>query len=247
MIIFWRIVLVLSFILLGLIMGAWIGSQFFVTKSDGLVGGVIVLWYGVLGAIILLVISIILIRKLQGRSLSLTAIIFALIVISVYGIFTYKQQAEFQNELGSQDDYEAAGKFTVTMERLDLSDPFLFVKMEIDSRSRKWIQTGPAPKNEVFSASLPAKQLLTLREALNIMARLPADVLNNCNSDQGVATKRLTWHLLDTEEYLAGTGLIIKGSVNINAACLGEHFAIFKALQLVEKASQSPLGDLKAL
>jgi hypothetical protein len=247
MVIFWRIILVLSMTLVGLALGAWIGAQFFVSKSDGLAGGVMVLWYGVLGAIALLVISIILGGKFQGNLLSTAAIIFALLAVAIYGIVVFKEQAKFLDEAGSDKVYDAAGKYTASMERLDTSDPYLFVKMEIDSRTRKWIQTGPAPKNEIFTATLRAKQLVEIREALNDVAHMPAEVLNNCNSNQGMATKRLRWHLIEVENYQDGLDLIQKGMVNINDACLREYFAISRALQLLEKASQSPMGDIKRL
>jgi hypothetical protein len=247
MIIFWRFILAINFTLLGLAIGAWTGAQFFVTKSDGLAGGVMVLWYGALGAIILLIISIILMQKLQEKLLSVTAIVFSLLVMSIYGTLAFKKQAKFLEERGSNDVYLAAGRFTVSMERLDLRDPFLFIKMEIDSRTRKWIQIGPPPRNENFTATLRAKQLLELRKALNDLALLPAKVLSDCNSNQGAAAKRLSWHLLDTENSLDGEGFIEKGAVDINNTCLREHFVISRALQLVEKASQSPMGDIERL
>lgn len=231
--------------LLGLPIGAWIGARFFVSKADGMVGGAMVLWYGVLGAIILLVISVILGRKLQGKSLPISAVTFALLAMAVYGTVAFNKRTTFLQEAGSNSAYTAAGKYTASMERLDLSDPFLFVKMEIDSHSRKWLQTGPAPKNETFTATLRAYQLLEIREALNNVALMPAEVLGNCNSDQGTATKRLSWHLIDAEISHDGPSLIKKGSVNTNEACLQEHSNISRALLLVERASRSPKATLR--
>ena len=245
MIIFWRILLALGLMLIGLALGAWTGSQFFVTKADGMVGGVMVLWYGVLGAIILLVIGIFLGLRLKGKALPILALFFILIASVYYGVAILKAGKKFRDEAGSNSAYAIAGKFTVSMERLDLSDPFLFVKMKIDSRTRHWVQIGPAPKNEAFTASLRAKQLVEIRQALNDMVELPAKVFADCNSDQGPGTKQLRWHLSDAEISSEGPSLAKKGVVNINDACLREYLLIARVLQLVEKASQSPLGDIK--
>ena len=241
----WRILLALSLLSLGLVLGATTGAQLFVTRADGLAGGAMVLWYGILGALVLLVIGIILGLKLQGTLLLLAALIFTVLAAILYGMATFKSMAMTKAELGSDSAYEAAGQFTVTMERLDTSDPYLFVKMEINSRKRTWTQTGPAPDHEVFYAHIKAKTLVEIRVALNKVAAINTEELADCHSDQGPANKRLRWDLMDAQIPQNGQGLVKKGVVNINAACLREHFEIVRALSLVEKASQGPVGTVK--
>lgn len=243
--ILWRILLSLGMSATGLALGAGIGARFFVTKADGMASGAMVLGYGVLGAVILLLISIFLGLKLKEKALPTTALIFALLAVVYYGALVFKAKEKFQNEAGSNSAYAMAGKFTASMARLDLSDPFLFVKIEVDSRKRKWVKTGPAPKNQVFTASIRAKTLIEMRAALEDLAAIPAEALADCNSNQSPATKRLRWDLIDAEIPPNGPGLVTKGVVNINDACVREHPVISRALMLVERASLSPMGDIK--
>lgn len=233
--------------LLGFPLGAWIGAHFFVSKADGMAGGVMVLWYGVLGSITLLIVGIVWGNKLKGRSRPILAVSSILIAIALYGNAIFKGQSNFKGQVGSELAYAEAGSFTASMERLDLSDPFLFVRMDIDSRSRKWIQTGPAPKHDTYTATIRAEQLVELREALNDVARMPTDVLNDCMGMHGVASKRLSWHIFDGKSKLDERRSRKNGFVDLNNACLHEYYPLSRAILLLEKASLSSTGDIERL
>lgn len=246
---FWRILLALSSAAVGFAIGANVAASFLVSKSDGMAGGVMVLGYGAVGAIVLLVISIITGAKLKraGKTkwLVFSAIILSMIAAAYYGWVSYRANAQYLAEAGSDADYAMAGEFTVRMERLDLSDPYLFVTMEIDSRSRKWRRVGPAPESAVFTGTLKASQLVEIRALLDEVAAIPARVLADCNSNKGPASKRLRWHLKDAKIPPEGPGKVTHGAVNTNRACLSEYPQINRALLTVEQAPLSALGDTK--
>ncbi len=244
-IILWRIVLSLGMLATGFAVGANVGARFFVTRADGLAGGVMVLWYGVLGAIFLLVISIILGLKLKGKALSVTALVFTLLSVVYYGMAAFKARESFQAEAGSASEYNAIPGFTATMYRLDLSDPFLFVKMEVDSRKRKWIQTGPAPKNQVFTSTIRAKTLVEMRAALEEMALLGQEAFADCRNTPGPFTKGLSWNLELERNVEYENGIVSVNKINLSETCLREHPVINRALMLVEQASRSPMSDVK--
>lgn len=245
MTIVWRILLFLSSLAVGFAIGGHVAARFLVTKSDGLAGGVMVLWYGVLGAIILLVLSFIFGRKLQGKALPITALSLTLLATVYYGLALINANDDFTRRAGTDADYAVAGEFTASMARLDLSDPYLFVEMQIDSETRKWKKTGPAPDQEVFTATLKATLLVEIREAINQVAAIPAEQLAACANDKGGATKRLRWQLLDQQHASDGQPLMRTGDVVNNQACLAKFPQIGRALLLIERASFSPLGDLK--
>ncbi len=244
-IILWRILLALGMSAVGLALGANIGARFFVTKADGLAGGVMVLWYGVLGAIILLVISIILGLKLKGKALPVTALIFALMALAYFGMAVFKAKEKFTAEAGSASEYNAILDFTATMYRLDLSDPYLFVKMEVDSRKRKWVKTGPPPENQIFTSTIRAKTLVEIRAALEKMALLGQQAFADCRNTPGPFTKGLSWHLELEKNVKYENGIISDNKINLSETCLREHPVIQRALILVEQASRSPMGDVK--
>jgi hypothetical protein len=52
---FWRVILILSFALLGFAAGAFIGGRFFLAEGQGLAAGPIVLGYGLTGGLVLAV------------------------------------------------------------------------------------------------------------------------------------------------------------------------------------------------
>lgn len=127
-------------------------------------------------------ISIFLGLKLKGKALPVTTLILAFVALSYYGAAIFKARENFQAEAGSDAAYSQAGDFSATMERLDLSDPYLFVKMEVDSGTRKWVQTGPGPEYEVFTASLRAKTLLEIRTALENVAAMSIEDIAGCQT-----------------------------------------------------------------
>lgn len=85
--------LVLRALVLGLVIGAWVGS-FFVSSADGLAGGAIVLGYGVVAMLVALVLGIVLVRYLPRRKVLPVLMIagpIALILLAL-GVMRFMEQ-----------------------------------------------------------------------------------------------------------------------------------------------------------
>ncbi len=91
--------LIVSLTFIGFIAGAIIAKYFFVSPGDGLAGGATVAMTGFLGAGIGLVLSIVLLRKLEEKTKTvLTAILFAISLI-LWGVFHYQyKQRKLERE-----------------------------------------------------------------------------------------------------------------------------------------------------
>jgi len=68
---------VISSILPGLILGAWLGAQFLVPRDAGLAAGAMVLWYGLLGGLAAVVGALVLVRYLAASRLRFVALFMA--------------------------------------------------------------------------------------------------------------------------------------------------------------------------
>ena len=241
----WRAILVASLAAVGMCAGAFLGATYLVPKGSGLAGGAMVLGYAALGIAVCAIVGLVVASQLEGRALRNVTLAIGIPVLVgslllAAGAFL-KQAAEREPDSA----FAAAGDFTVVFERLDTSDPYLFVSMEINSRDRTWTQTGPAPDHKTYYAAMKAEHLIEIREALDKVAAMRPEDLADCESGKGPATKRLRWNLIDAQIPGDGPGLVKQGAVSINAACLQEYFVISRAVGLVEKASQKPGGRVK--
>ncbi|NOZ10697.1 MAG: hypothetical protein GXP09_06655 [Gammaproteobacteria bacterium] len=233
----WRSLLIISCGMAGMYLGLWAGATYFVPKGAGLAGGTMVLGYGVLGAVGFVLAGTMIAFRLQGKKLRNTTLLISGPVLLFYLVLVVIALARTAAEREPDTAFAPAGRFTVTMERLDTSDPYLFVKMHVDSRTRTWEQTGPAPEHQVCSAKIKAENLINIRDALDAMIALSAEKLADCNSAEQPASKRLRWNIMDGRMVPGSPGLPEKATLEVNTSCLRKHFTIARAFLLVEKIS----------
>ncbi len=245
MITVWRLLLIISLALIGLSAGTWVGGHFLVPEGSGLAGAPMALGYGLLGAIVLLVVGFVAAFRLRGSSLSNVALISAIVATLVYGALTYRWMLNAAASREPDTAFAVAGEFNATMERLDISDPYLFVKMEVDSRNRQWTQTGPAPDHAICSAKINAKTLTGMRVALDNLAAMSETDFTACRAPPGPAIKRLSWDLKDAQIPQDLPGFAPKGRLDISAACAQNHEVVARALALIENASTTATSKVK--
>ena len=241
----WRSLLIISCGLAGMYLGLWAGATFFVPKNAGLAGGVMVLWYAILGALGFAIVGGFIAFRLQEEKLRKVALIIAGPVLLLYLVLTIMALMKAASEREPDSAFAPAGLFTVTMERVNNSDPYLFVKMEVDSQDRKWRQTGPAPEHKVCYANTMAKNLNDIRGALDNLLSLSAEKLADCDSADQPVIKRLHWNLIDERLPAGNSGLAINGSLEVNALCLQKHFDIKRVFLLIEKISLQAGGKVR--
>ena len=233
----WRCLLIASGVLAGTLLGLWLGGNFFVPRNAGLAGGAMVLGYGVIGAVVAMIVVTVLAIVLKGRRLRMVALWFAVPVLGVLLGLSARLVLGWLDDREPDEAFAPAGIFTVGMERLDRSDPYLFVKMHIDSRERVWVQTGPDPGNRRCTASMRAQHLIDIRTVLAAFLAQDEQALHVCRSGQGVAIKRLSWAVLDPGSRPTGAVLLLSGSLDANAQCLKENPHVARLLGAVEQAS----------
>jgi hypothetical protein len=240
----WRSLLIISFGLVGMYLGSWVGATFFVPKSAGLAGGAMVLMYLILGFVVCAIAGAVVAFRLHGRALRKAALITGCSVLLFYLVLAVI--ALTNGAAGREPDaaFAPAGNFAVTMERVDTSDPYLFVKMHVDSKTRTWAQTGPAPEHKICSAKIMAKNLVEIRGALDTLLALGAEKLADCKSADQPVVKRLHWDLIDGQMPQGGSVLPQMGTLEVNSNCLRRHFDIARTFSLVEKITQQPGGKV---
>lgn len=234
MVVFLRFLLVACLALIGLAAGAWIGGYYFVSRGSGLAGATMALGYGLLGAVASVIAGFVAVIKLQGVALRNFALLSAFGVALIYGALTYRWLLNAEATREPDSAFTAAGHFTVTMERLDTSDPVLFVKMTVNSYKRVWTQTGPGQEYKVCTAKMKAKTLVDIRMALDTLVAMSVEDPAACRGTQDLAIKRLRWDL-DGK----------KGMLDVSTECVQKHFIVARVLVLVEGASLSAGGKIK--
>lgn len=81
--------LIVFLLFLGFGMGAIVGGQL-VSKDAGLAGSAEVIGYGLIGAVIAILLSILIIRKLEARYKQIALIIVILLSLGMYGLLHYR-------------------------------------------------------------------------------------------------------------------------------------------------------------
>lgn len=235
----WRALLVISLMGAGFLGGGFVGGTWFVAKGSGLAGGAMVLGYAVLGVIVFAGIGLVAAKQLSSDTLPRAAmVVFALVAALTAWLVISNRPA------GEPDSaFAPAGIFSAAMDRLDLSDPYLFTKVEIDSRARTFVQTGPAPDHVIYYADMKARNLVDIRNALNNVIAMTEAEFADCKAAQGPAIKRLSWDIEDPQNTI--TVGKTTGIVDASAACLAAHSHIARALFLIEKASSDPAGKVR--
>ncbi len=234
--IFWRLLLIVGLAVTGLFLGGFVGGMFLVPKSAGLAGGVMVLWYALGGAAVFAIAGGIAAFRLANPALrkgALIAAAFALAAcLALTAFIVMKNRANREPDSA----FAAAGQFVAVMERLDTSDPYLFVKMKIDAQTRTWTQTGPAPDHAVLQASMRSKTLIEIRQALNAVAALRDADFAQCRAAGGPPVRKLTWVFSDSP---SGSGVL-----ELNKACIHALFPVARALSLIETVTHRTGGKV---
>ena len=232
MVILWRGLLIVSLTMVGLAAGAFIGGHFLTSSGQGLAGAFTALGYGLLGGLGLLTVAIFLAIKLPVIKLRNYALACTLLASIIYATLVYRAMAKSVANREPDAAFIPAGNFTAMMERLDTSDPYLFVKMEIDSTSRSWRMTGPAPQQQICSSQITAKYLLNMRTALDKLAATDLENLQHCQNSNP-AIKRLSWSAEGSYH-----------SLDISTGCVQNNYLVGRALAIIEGMSHASTSQV---
>lgn len=98
----WSALWGLAAIPIGFALGAWSGARLLVPDNAGLTGGAMVVWYGALGGLLALVVSIVAIRLLDAsrlKPIALVLVVLAAGVLTMAGLAVTEQHTERDAEL----------------------------------------------------------------------------------------------------------------------------------------------------
>ncbi len=235
--IIFSILLVLGFTFLGLYAGGGLSGM--LVEKQNLDGMLDALGYILGGAVIGFGISLILSFKLNGKSLRRLSIV-SFLIAAVISVFVYLNFAKAQQaRLDPESEYENIAAYSVSLEQIVIKDPYLRVKMEVDSPKRQWISTGPAPDHQKCQGTIRAKQMAQIAKALETLAENGETEIETCRAGNSKTEQLLKWklHLKDKPEAFSG-------ELKISAACLKTSPAVNKVVFAVGRATFSPTSEV---
>lgn len=216
--IFLAIVLTVSLLLVGLIIGMWAGGTFLVAGSDGLAGAATVIWHGLLGATVAGVIGIVLSRKLSDTPLVWAAVLLgpiglvvAIQMIRIYSAYQQEAQAHLEQAYNNLPPFQAV---------LEQADGRTFERLEIDWTARRYTARVNGRSCSAQLSGPEAVALLgSLRDADLVLFKNAAP----CNSDD--ATHTLTYTIKESLPPFT------HGSVAFGPDCLAQHPALSRPFE----------------
>jgi hypothetical protein len=204
-----------------------------------------ILGYVVFGFVVFAIAGAVVAFRLQGKRLRNTALVIGAPVLVLYVVLGAIALTRVAAEREPDAAFAPAGEFTVTMERVDTSDPYLFVRMQVDSKTRTWTQTGPAPEHKVCSAKIKAENLIEVRNALDGLLAISGERLADCRNADLPVVKRLHWNLVDRRSGEGGSVMPEEDTLEVDATCLTKHVEIAQVFLLVETISLQAGGNVR--
>jgi hypothetical protein len=235
-----RIIIGILFVLcslpFGALIGAYVGTRYFVPGGSGLANPVVGLYYGAIGAAIMGVVAIILsIYLSRGWLLGLSipviviGVVCGLIFLTLYLKFKEKSEASLQEAYDKLNQFEA----TLTYDDGDAAPPFR--RMEVDWSKRQYSATTAGADPQTCTADLSGEDAVALLGALRgaevVLAKNPSP----CSGTTGAVERRIRWHIREAKppDY--------EGDVALTAACAEQHPELAKPFDVAARILQS--GD----
>ncbi|MEM8575738.1 MAG: hypothetical protein AAGF48_14060 [Pseudomonadota bacterium] len=191
------IVLILSAMFVALSGGSWVAGRYIVT-STGFAASAEVLLAGIVAAIFGGAICMMLVLRLSLNALVIATAAALPVALTLLVVMVLRIQSVEEAQRDPEKAYEGVATFTASVEQIVVTDPYLRVRMDVDSNARQWVSTGPAPDHQVCKGTVRANQLQRISQTLVTLAQMEASALAASTADDGNATKRLTWSFVQS-------------------------------------------------
>ena len=232
-----RIIFIISSTWIGLVLMANIAGRFLVSKSDGLAGGAMVLGYGLLGAGICLVATLIISLKLSHTRLRWAAIGSGAIAV-IFIIMTLLHIRKIHNAgLDPESAYAGLPAFTVAIQQTKIVDPYLTTRHTINTHDREWANT--LPNGKVCRGNLSAQAQRNIARALIDVSQNAEPIIKSCQSTKVHADKELSWKFSTYSEGM------VEGTIAVSQQCREQHPPIAHLIREVSKAHLSTRTKIK--
>jgi hypothetical protein len=192
-----RALFVLAAAFLALGAGSWFAARYIVAPGQGLTGPFEVLAYGALSALGAGVLAVAGSSLLRGRVLAVTSLIVAAGAAALLGHTVYDVYQTRAAQRDPDSAYAGVPAFTATLEQIVVTDPYLRVKVEVDSSERRWVNTGPAPEHQVCRGTIRAQMLQDVSAALATAIQGAQAEIAACESSRLAAQRRFAWAFED--------------------------------------------------
>lgn len=236
------LVLLLSAMFLGFFLGAWFASTFLVT-SQGMVAGAEVVVSGFFAAILAAILSAIAAFRLSLRSLTIASVVSAVLALLAFVLFSIRMDQIQEARKDPESEYANVAAFSASVEQLVVSDPYLRIKIEVDSRTREWTSTGPAPDNQICKGTARAAKLLAVSDALKALVAMDQSELTQPFQTSGPAERRLSWTFDPADGLEAAPSL--SGTIDFSDAQLRAAPEVARAVAAMGLISASPTSPVK--
>ncbi len=228
---------VLSALPIGVVIGGYIGSRYFVPGGTGLTNPVVALYYGAFGAVITGVIALVLTIYLsRGWLLGVSLPVIVIGLICALAFWTIYLKAKSKSDAHLDEAYDKLNKFEVSLTYEDaVADP-PFRSMNIDWGKRGYTAVESGAKGRSCMASLSGKEavavLTALRNADAVLIKTP----NPCAGTSGAVERTITWRIHEAKPPDT------EGTVALTAACAKQHPELAEPFNVADKIFKN--GDL---
>ena len=228
---------ILSSLPIGVVVGGYIGSRYFVPGGAGLANPVVALYYGAFGAVIAGVIALVLTIYLsRGWLLGISLPVIAIGLICALVFWTIYLKSKSKTEAHLEDAYEKLNRFEITLTYDDsVADP-PFREMNIDWSKRGYTAVEGGAEGRSCMASLSGKEavalLTTLRNADAVLIKNP----DPCAGLSGPTERTIKWLIHEVKPPNT------EGTVALTAACAKQHPELLEPFNVAEKIFKD--GDL---
>lgn len=235
--IFLRLIFTISAAFIGLIIMLNVGGRFFVSKSDGLAGVGMVLGYGLLGAVVSLIVALIVSLKLSDKKLRNVTICVGTVALILLGLTLNNFQKMKNARLDPESAYAGLPAFTVTIQQTKIIDPVLSTRYTINTIDRKW--TSTLPDGRICRGTLSAKAHKAISQPLLKLSEDGGAAIKSCREISQNSEKELNWKILTPVEGVQ------KGRIEVSQACLNDHPHMAHLIREVSKANLSTTSAVK--
>jgi len=235
--IIFRILLVIGLFSIGMTISSYLAGQFLIPKNSGLTGGPMVLFYGLIGAIIFSFLGFILCLKLSVKKLAIFSIFTIVIAALLFSILAMKFYQIQQDRQDPDSAYANLAPFTLSLAQIVIIDPNLTTRIELNSTNRSWAHT--LPDGRVCKGTIRATNQRRITEALEILSQLDQQSLSVCKASSEQAQQLLTWELMGS------TAPAAKGQLAVSPACIKSSQVVAEVVIAVKRAHLSPTSPVK--
>lgn len=214
----------------GLAIGTSLAGLYLVPPRSGLVGPVVALAWGLLAALVAAVLGLVVALRLGPHALRWVAVAALGALLLGLALSAYRYQQVQQANRDPDSAYAGIAPFEASLDQLVIEDPYLRVKMEIDTAERRLTSTGPGPDHRVCTGIVRAQRLRDLAEALAALDAPEGRAARRaCEDAAGEPHRRLLWQFDDSAA---------RGSLDLAPAC-AKMPAIARAIAAMDRASLS--------